>query len=314
MKMIKYFAIALATLSLSACSDENKAEDYDGFLGGVNTATGVTVEMNPTFAIGENVDVFKVPVKVTGKTNGKVVVTVGVKPGPSNPDDAANPTENAVEGTNYILTSATINIPEGADEGYIECTNEWEQGVINNNRVFTMTITNVEGATLGAQKDCVVTIENVDDAYTMMCGTWSFTGTSLFGDGTQTFPVVVSPLPSDDPDYGTRFEVTGFINKAFIPMSFAYDKDTEKITMSTLSGEFACWSLYNVTGIGKCAVVSNTSTSKTGFGPDDELVATFNSIKPVRENALIMFNFIPYPISAIDLYYMDGYHSYSLSR
>ena len=123
MKMIKYFAIALATLSLSACSDENNAEDYDGFLGGVNTATGVTVEMNPTFAIGENVDVFKVPVKVTGKTNGKVVVTVGVKPGPSNPDDAANPTENAVEGTNYILTSATINIPEGADEGYIECTN-----------------------------------------------------------------------------------------------------------------------------------------------------------------------------------------------
>lgn len=97
-------------------------------------------------------------------------------------------------------------------------------------------------------------------------------------------------------------------------MSFAYDKDTEEITMSTLSGEFACWSLYNVGGIGTCAVLSNTSTSNTGFGPDDELVATFNSIKPVNENALIMFNFIPYPISAINLYYMDGYHSYSLSR
>lgn len=313
MKAIKYFAIALATLSLSACSDENKAEDYDSFLGGVNSATGVTVEMNPTFDIGENVDVFKVPVKVTGKTNGKIVVTVGVKPGPSS---SADETDDAVEGVNYVLTSATVNIPEGADEGYIECTNIWEQGVINEDRVFTMTITDVQGATLGAQKDCVVTIENVDDAYTMMCGTWKFKGTSMFGEGEQEFTMTMTPLPSDDPNYGSMLECYGLMgnSKAFMPLSFAYDMDNDVVTVEVLSGEFACWSLYNVGGIGTCAVISNTSTSKNGFGPNEATVATFNSIKPVNANAVFMLDFMPYPALNSIPGYMDGWKNYELSR
>jgi len=231
MKAIKYFAIALATLSLSACSDDNKAEDYDSFLGGVNSATGVTVEMNPTFDISENVDVFKVPVKVTGKTNGKIVVTVGVKPGPSS---AANETEDAVEGVNYVLTNATVNIPEGSDEGYVECTNIWEQGVINDDRVFTMTITDVQGATLGAQKDCVVTIANIDDPYTSMCGVWKLKATNMSSGAPVEYNITIKPLAADDPDYGVALYGFGFAGESdyLIPFTnFQFDPDTNQGTM-----------------------------------------------------------------------------------
>ncbi len=311
MKAIKYFAIALATLSLSACSDDNNAEDYDSFLGAVNTASGVTVEMDPTFTINENVSIFKVPVKVNGTTNGKVVVTVGVTAGPSS---EANETEDAVEGVNYVLTSATINIPEGSDVGYFECTNVWEQGVINYDRVFTMTITDVKGATIGSQKDCVVTIANIDDAYTMMLGTWKFTGYNVFEGETEEYTMTMTALESDDPDYGSRFECFGFYGSyVFMPLSFDYDVDTETITVKVLSGEFASWYTWTVSST-SCIMITNTSTSKTGFGADEETVATFNSIKPVNENAYFMIDFMPYPAMNSILGYYDGWTNYELSR
>lgn len=231
MKVIKYFAIALATLSMAACSTDNNPYDYDGFLGGVNSATGVTVEMNPTFTINENVDVFKVPVKVTGKTNGKVVVTVGVKPGPSS---AANETEDAVEGVNYVLTSATVNIPEGSDEGYVECTNIWETGVINDDRVFTMTITDVQGATLGAQKDCVVTIANIDDPYTSMCGVWKLKAKNMSTGAPVEYNITIKTVDPSDPDYGSALYGFGFAGESdyLIPFSeFEFDPVTMTGTM-----------------------------------------------------------------------------------
>ena len=51
MKLNKIFAIALAALTLTACSDD----DDNNFLGGVNTASGVTVEMgNSQFTTQES--------------------------------------------------------------------------------------------------------------------------------------------------------------------------------------------------------------------------------------------------------------------
>ena len=54
MKLNKIFAVALAALTMTACSDDDKLE--------LNTASGVSVAMeDATFTIGENVDLFNVP-------------------------------------------------------------------------------------------------------------------------------------------------------------------------------------------------------------------------------------------------------------
>ena len=63
MKLNKIFAIALAALTLTACSDD----DDNNFLGGVNSAKGVTVEMgNSQFTAQESEEFFYVPVAVRG--------------------------------------------------------------------------------------------------------------------------------------------------------------------------------------------------------------------------------------------------------
>ncbi len=55
MKLNKIFAIALAALTLTACSDD----DDNNFLGGVNSAKGVTVEMgNSQFTAQESEEFF----------------------------------------------------------------------------------------------------------------------------------------------------------------------------------------------------------------------------------------------------------------
>ena len=142
MKLNKIFAVALAALTMTACSDDDKLE--------LNTASGVSVAMeDATFTIGENVDLFNVPIEVTGEANGIITVTVQVKEGPANPDDLEHPTQPAKEDVNYIITSKTVNIPAGSKTFGIEIRNNWEQGVINDDYVFELTIVDVKVASFG---------------------------------------------------------------------------------------------------------------------------------------------------------------------
>lgn len=228
MKIYKIFAIALAALTFSACSDDDD-------VAGLNSASGVTVEMkSATFNIDENIDVFKVPVAVTGKANGKIEVTVAVSPGPANPDSQTDPTEPAKVVENYNVTSYTIYIPEGETEGYIECTNVWEQGEINDDRVFTMTIKDVKGATLGAQKDCVVTLVNIDDPYTSMCGTWKLKAVNMSSGEPVEYNITMSTVTPGDSDYGKVLYGFGFAGESdyLIPFTnFNWDVDTNTGTM-----------------------------------------------------------------------------------
>ncbi len=228
MKLYKIFAIALAAFSLSACSDDDDVT-------GMNSATGVTVEMkSATFDVDENIDVFKVPVSVTGKANGKIEVTVAVSPGPANSSDATAPTEPAKVVENYNVTSYTVIIPEGAEEGYIECTNVWEQGLINDNRVFTMTITDVKGATLGAQKNCVVTLVNIDDPYTSMCGVWKLKATNMSKGVPVEYNITISTVAPGSSNYGKVLYGFGFAGESdyLIPFTnFRFDPETNNGSM-----------------------------------------------------------------------------------
>lgn len=239
MKLNKIFAIALAALTLTACSDDDDAD--------VNSKAGVSVSMlDPTLTVGENSEYFNVPLQVTGETNGQVIVTLEVKAGPADPNNAANPTIPAEEGTHFYVTSKTIHIPAGETSFGVEIRNEWAQGVIDDDKVFTISIVKAQGATVGAVKDCVVTIANVDDAYTAMLGTWKFTANDADGIPVAWNLTLATP-DSDDEDYGSLIMGMGFMgyNFGYLPLGFEYDKENAKVEMCIYNLAFATTSIIN---------------------------------------------------------------------
>lgn len=280
MKLNKIFAIALAALTLTACSDDDDAS--------VNSKAGVSVSMlDPTFDIDENVEYFEVPLQVTGETNGQVVVTLEVKPGPANENDPENPTEPAQEGEHYFVTSKTVHIPAGQTTFGVEVRNEWVKGFINDARVFTISIVKAEGATVGAVKDCVVTIANVDDAYTGLCGQWRFTGEYLFNGATPIDESCVLAMETPDPVseaeyYGEELYAYGFRGRDNMYATFAYDFDeaTQEVSLAVVTATYASTSLMNFglgttpTGIpiyGMLVAASQYARGQVVFGDDIEV-------------------------------------------
>lgn len=94
MKYIKLFMLLAVVAFFGACSS-----DDDSW----NTASDVTVSMeNATMKIKESQGLTNVPIKVTGKTNGNVYVTVEVKEVGSNP---------AKEDVHYYITDKPSTSP-----------------------------------------------------------------------------------------------------------------------------------------------------------------------------------------------------------
>lgn len=304
MKLTKIFAIALAAFSMAACSDND-----ENFLGGVNTAGGVTVEMgSATFDTQENEEFFYVPVAVNGATNGKVVVTVEIREAVLGADQEA-----AIEGEHYVVTSKTINIAEGETTGLLEISNNWESGVINNDRLFDISIVKAEGATIGSQATCTVNIQNVDDAYTMMAGRWTLTCTDQTGAEVQ-WAIDMQTLPAGDENYGTELDAFGVrgLNYIYFPFSFEYDVDTEEITMTLMTGSFCTSSLINFTGLGQC-IVAGSSAYPNGFGADIPCTADFNTIT-VEPNTPFTLAVMPYPALDEILGFWGRYTNIKLTR
>lgn len=220
MKLNKIFAIALAALTLTACSDD----DDNNFLGGVNTASGVTVEMgNSQFTTMENEEFFYVPIAVNGETNGKVVVTVEIR--------QATPGENqegATEGKDYVVTSKTVNIAAGETTGFVEVSNNWESGVINPDRVFDVTIVKASGAQIGSQASCTVVIGNADNPYTMLCGKWNLKAIDRKGNEVDLNLTLKTPAADSDA-FGNELWLPGVMGDADYMIrftDFTYNEET----------------------------------------------------------------------------------------
>lgn len=269
MKFNKIFAVALAVLAMTSC-DDNNAEDYPEFTGKVNTAAGVTVSLPSTFTANENEVPFNIPVTLSGQANGKVVVTVKAKETVQLPVD----TEPAKEQEHYIFTSYTINIPAGETTGYFEVMPVWIQGEINDDRVFDLEIVAVQGATV-SNDECLVTIANVDDAFTAMYGKWKFTAAACTNGVDLEYTLTIGgPDPSDEEYYGKELYAYGLrgLSYIFLPLNFEYNKETGERTISIQQGTLATTSLINFTGLGQCIVAGSESTS--GFGADIPMVYT----------------------------------------
>lgn len=162
MKYFKLFLLVAAVAFFGSCSDDKETQ---------NTNKDVVVEMeSPTFSAKEGAGAVKVPIKVTGKTNGNVYVTLAVKEVGDNP---------AKEDVHYYVTDKTITISD--ETGYVEYR-AVDDSEVNDDRTFEFEIVEAKGATIGAQKSCVVTIvDNDKDPYDRLQGKWNLSGKDANG-------------------------------------------------------------------------------------------------------------------------------------
>ena len=192
MKLNKIFAIALAALTMTACSDDDEA----------NTAAAevemgeATIEAQEDFIEG---DYYQVPIIVKGETNGPVTVTVEV---------TGNGDSPATEGENYIITQKTVTIPAGAKIGYVEfhSTGDWD---LNPAREFVMTITSAKGATIGQNRSTLISL--LDDEhlfipiYATLGGVWTATT-----DANEQYSMIVTTYPEGDENYLRKITISGW--------------------------------------------------------------------------------------------------------
>lgn len=313
MKLSKIFVIALACLSMASCSDDDDPA--------LNTASGVTVSLENSFTyservpaisdtliVDENVGIFNLPINVSGVSNGSIIVNVEVVAG--TPDPVTN-LDAAEEIEDFVITSKRIIIPAGESVGNVEIHAIWPQGVIDKDRTFTVKISSVQGASVG-NASTVVTIRNIDSAYTMMLGSWTFTGNDYDGLPV-TYSLTFDTPDASDPDYGKVLYGIGFMGYSFVyvPINFEYDVDTESATVSIPTGELACTGSIN---FGSFIGLFATASSLSLWGDDIELTLSddFNELTADPTDQLYMIIVDGTTGSARSVY--DKYSNMNFSR
>lgn len=168
MKYIKLFMLMVAAILFTACSDE---ETY-------NTDATTAVEFEKTtMTVKENEGMIKLPVKITGKRNGMIRLTIkaeGVDGSSETPSyAAAKESVNGSEG-DYSITTKTLVVK--ADTLTSEVMNfemkVLDDKIMNSDRKVRFTLS-VEGAKLGAKNTLDVKIENDERTiYDLIAGDW----------------------------------------------------------------------------------------------------------------------------------------------
>ena len=209
MKYIKLFMLLAVVAFFGACSS-----DDDSW----NTASDVTVSMeNATMNIKESQGLTNVPIKVTGKTNGNVYVTVEVKEVGSNP---------AKEDVHYYITDKTISISDSI--GYVE-VEPVDDDEINADRTFEITIVEAKGAEIGNATTQVSLKDNDSQIYEKLQGKWKLTGVSRQGAPMESVVKIIGASDEKDGDYNNTLYLTGMaVSSSSARLSFHYDEKTKQ--------------------------------------------------------------------------------------
>lgn len=183
-----------------------------------NSAADVTVSMkNPTMVIKENMGLTNVPIKVEGKTNGNVYVTLAVKEVGSNP---------AKEDVHYYITDKTISISDSI--GYVE-VEPVDNDEINADRTFEITIVEAKGAKIGNATTQVSLKDNDSQIYEKLQGKWKLTGVSRQGAPMESVVKIIDASDEEDGDYNNTLYLTGMaVSSSSARLSFHYDEDTKQ--------------------------------------------------------------------------------------
>lgn len=175
MKQLKYFTMAALVAAFASCSDDEVT---------MNSSADVTVEFETAaVSYNENYGIVEVPLKVTGELNGAVKATFSVEP-----------LQGAVENEHYVVTTNQILIPSSLDGTFACELHLLDDGITeNDDRAVRITLENVEGATVGANASCMVTIADVDKIpYYKLLGDYVLTAIDLSTGGETSFNVTLS--------------------------------------------------------------------------------------------------------------------------
>lgn len=235
MKGLKIFMLAVASVILASCSDDDSKWNSAGDVQVAMGSTEITWKENK----GTNTPVF-VPITVTGERNGAVQVTVSVAETGSNP---------AMDDVHYIITSKTIVIPADANEGQIELRTI-DDSDVNENRTFTMTITSAHGASIGTSASTLITLKDNDsEFYEKLMGGWKMTASDDEGKAYE-WNVSIDGFDEGEPGYNESLWLAGFDGESgTIELKYEFDMATGKGRVGVIvpSDFFAA---YSFNGIG----------------------------------------------------------------
>lgn len=266
MKLTKIFAVVLATLSITACSDDDKSYP-------VNTASGVTVEMGETeITVVENQGLFSVPIVVNGDPNGYITVTVDVVDGEY---DDVNETEPAIDDAHYYVTTKTIRIAPDTKVANIEVSTQ-DNDEENLTRVFYMNIKSVEGATVANDNYTQINIKN-KSLFNKLGGKWIATGLDYDGNPIEYECTMVATDPNE-----TTCTLRGIFGYDWMELTFMfdYDRDTGVANLDLVYGATIAAGVSFGDPIGQADLVAvglsgETSGLLPGVMNEDLTVAAF---------------------------------------
>lgn len=231
---ILFIAVISCTLFIS-CKDNDDFNTENASIGFKDT----------TFQINERKGLFKVPVVVKGKQNGKIEFDVQV---------AVKDPSVCVEDKNFIVTSKHLIIPEGKTEVGIEIL-AIDDRIQNKDREFTMTITNAKGATTDSGNSInVVLLDNDNNPYERLAGNWHVSATNIYNTSgtayTSEWDAQIVLPEEDSPKYGKvvylqpwpnfdgiMLDGTNDIAMASQPIKYSFNESTGSVSLEMPMGE-----------------------------------------------------------------------------
>ncbi len=271
MKYFKLFLLVAAIAFFGSCSDDKETQ---------NTNSDVVVEMeSPTFSAKESAGSVKVPIKVTGKTNGKVYVTMTMQRYGKNP---------AEKDVHYYVADTTITISD--EIGYVEYR-AVDDKEMNEDRQFQFVIKEAKGAKIGAQNTTTVTIVDNDNApYDRLQGEWKLSAKDPDGQDESftvniTEPAQFNEDGTENREYGKVLYMDGFMGLSagnginMIKLNFSYNENTLQGYVAFDCTETYTWFTNEFTGIGEADVkvrnADNSNSPLFGNWDSDFTTVTF---------------------------------------
>lgn len=224
--MNKYLYKSFAILAMCVCMiGFISCEDEDN----VNTVASVVSMGETTYSIKESKGLFTIPILASGNRNGDVIVNVEVET-----DD-----ENCIENKHFFVTSKRIRIPKNKESVNVEIKSV-DDRVVNADRVFTVKIVSVSGATISeTQASTLVTLrDNDDNPYERLAGRWKVVGTTVTNDGVidMEWTTVISTLDDEDPSYGKVLVVSPWLSDDYTffshTLQFKFDTASNKASVA----------------------------------------------------------------------------------
>lgn len=213
-KLAYVLCMALAVSAASCSNDKEWEED-------ANTSANTQVQFDVTsVSVKENRGIVQIPIVCSGDQNGRISLVIKVEAA-----DLVEDSEQAVEDTHFFMTSKNINVGSETQQTFLEFSTI-DDDEINFPRMFKVTIVEAKGASIGANKSCVVTLKDNDALfYDKLQGDFVLNYVSPFTGEEESFDVKIVGFDEEDPNYEKVLYVIGFWGYSFLEAQLDYHFD-----------------------------------------------------------------------------------------